>query len=115
MASVKTHAIVGSVAGLTVYALHKWINHEHWTPGGAAGSICGGALFGILADKLEPALHNPNHRQTLHSLTALVGMLSVYNKLGSNISQKLMVNIGIGSYASHLILDAFTPKSLPLI
>jgi membrane-bound metal-dependent hydrolase YbcI (DUF457 family) len=114
MASAKTHAIVGSVAGLAVYALHKRINRERWTPEGAIGSICGGALCGILADKLEPAFHNPNHRQTLHSLTALVGMLSVYNKLGSTSSQKLMINVGIGGYASHLIMDAFTPKGLPL-
>lgn len=115
MASVRTHAIVGGMAGLAVYALHKWINREDWTLGGAAGCACGGALFGILADKLEPALHNPNHRQTLHSVTTLVGILSAYNKFGSNASQKLMINIGIGGYASHLIVDALTPKSLPII
>jgi len=114
MASVKTHAILGGVVGLAIYALHKRINHERWTSEGTLGSICGGALCGILADKLEPAFHNPNHRQALHSFATLVGMLSAYNKLGSNISQKLMINIGIGGYASHLIMDAFTPKGLPL-
>jgi inner membrane protein len=74
-----------------------------------------------LPDILEPAIH-PNHRQFFHSIT-FAGLLGVAgykaykwkpeNPLEEAIRFALMV--GIGAYGVHLLLDASTPKSLPLI
>lgn len=74
-----------------------------------------------LPDIIEPATH-PNHRQFFHSL-AFAGLLGIAgyqaykwkpeNSLEGAIRFALLV--GIGAYGVHLLLDAGTPKSLPLI
>lgn len=79
-----------------------------------------GALFTNLPDILEPALH-PNHRQFFHSL-AFAGVLGVVahkayiwepdNSFDESIRFVLLV--GVGAYFVHLLLDARTPKSLPI-
>ena len=115
------------------------ITHR-WTAAVVVGSVClhaeanqqsksakpfvGATLAAVLTnmpDILEPAIH-PNHRQFFHSL-AFAGLLSVAgyraykwktdNPLDEAIRFALMV--GIGAYGVHLLLDASTTKSLPII
>jgi len=70
---------------------------------------------------LEPASH-PNHRQLFHSL-AFAGVLGVAaHKLYTwepdspfDEATRFVLLVGVGAYLIHLLLDAGTPKSLPLI
>lgn len=70
---------------------------------------------------LEPASH-PNHRQFFHSL-AFAGVLGMAaHKLYTwepdnsfDEATRFVLLVGVGAYLIHLLLDAGTPKSLPLI
>lgn len=74
-----------------------------------------------LPDILEPAIH-PNHRQFFHSI-AFAGLLGLAGykaykwKPDSPLEEaiRFALMVGIGAYGVHLLLDASTPKSLPLI
>lgn len=79
------------------------------------------SLFPSLPDVLEPAVH-PNHRQFFHSVAfgAVVayGMRRAYHwETQHPIEQlaRLALLIGGSAYPAHLVRDAFTAKSLPLI
>jgi len=87
--------------------------------------LIGGAFAGMLGslpDKLEPSLGNPNHRQFFHSLT-LAGVIGYYGWETWNWQTqneweevlKVLILAGCGAYLSHLIADAFTPRSLPFM
>lgn len=74
-----------------------------------------------LPDILEPAVH-PNHRQFFHSVVfaSLLGMAGykVYKWNPDNPFDEVVrfvLMVAIGAYGIHLLLDANTPKSLPLI
>ena len=114
MASGKTHAVLGCGVGLGIYGIYKYQKKEEWTIWGAAGSAFLGMTIAMLPDVIESAAHNPNHRQFFHSVVALLSVFFVYNKIGIDEFEKLLVNIGLGGYASHLLLDALTPRSLPI-
>jgi inner membrane protein len=74
-----------------------------------------------LPDVLEPAVH-PNHRQFFHGV-AFAGLLGtavykLYRWEPEHSSEKLLrfsLLVGTSAYLIHLLLDAGTPKSLPLI
>jgi len=81
-----------------------------------------GSVFGKLPDILEPALNNPHHRQFCHSL-AVLGMVGYGVKRAwewepkdefEEVFRVLALCAGAG-YVSHLVLDGFTPRSLPLL
>ena len=81
-------------------------------------NLVSGLAGAILPDKLEPAFH-PHHRKFFHSYTAGAGL--VYTKtqiddfLNRYLDFKYPTYAFFLGYASHLILDFRTPKSLPLI
>jgi len=82
----------------------------------AALFTAGGAVVATLPDLLEPAT-NPNHRAFFHSLTA--GGAVAYGAFGRhtedwNPEDKFAVAAAALSFLSHLYLDGFTPKGLPL-
>jgi len=79
------------------------------------------AALGDLPDRLEPAIH-PHHRQVYHSLAfAVVVGTAAYKLYKWNPVEewskllRLLLLVGCGSYIIHLALDAFTPRSLPLL
>ena len=115
MASGNTHAVIGGVVGLGIYGIYKRRKKEAWTLWGTAGAAFSGMVLALLPDIIESAAHNPNHRQFFHSTVILLSTFLVYNKIGRDESEKLLANVGLAGYASHLILDALTPRSLPLI
>jgi inner membrane protein len=115
MASGKIHAAGGGVIGLGIYGFYKWHKKEDWTFWGATGATFLGMVSALLPDIIEPAACNPNHRQIFHSTMALLSVFLAYNKIGRDEFEKFVVNIGLGGYASHLILDALTPRSLPIL
>lgn len=75
-----------------------------------------GAIAGILPDVLEPAT-NPNHRSICHSILAGAGVIALDSKINKDLDteQKAMQSALFWAYGTHLILDAFTPKSLPVV
>lgn len=115
MASGKTHAVTGGAVGLGIYGVYKWQKREDWTLLGAAGAVAVGMIIALLPDIIESAVRNPNHRQFFHSATVLATTCLAYNKIGRNELEKNALNIGLGGYISHLVLDAFTPRSLPIV
>lgn len=79
------------------------------------------ALLPSLPDLLEPAIH-PNHRRFFHSWTAVMalsyGMHRLYKWEAKDDSQKLWRVLGLvagSAYLAHLVRDAFTSKSLPVV
>lgn len=86
--------------------------------------LLGSALAAVLTnlpDVLEPAAH-PNHRQFFHSLT-FGGLLvaagyKVYKWETDNPFDdaiRFVLLVGAGAYLVHLLLDAGTPRSLPIM
>lgn len=77
--------------------------------------------FGSLPDLLEPAIH-PNHRGFFHSISclAVVGyaVYRLYHWEPEDGTGKVLKGLGIvvgGAYITHLLMDATTKKSIPLI
>lgn len=84
-------------------------------------AACVGVTCGTLPDVFEPAFH-PNHRQFFHGL-AFAGFVGYacyrFYKWGPETDgEKLMRFLLLtmsGAYLTHLAMDAFSPKGLPLI
>lgn len=75
MPGAKVHATCGAMAGFGSLI----VTEPSGKPCSLAvilGRIAGGAVGGLLPDKLEPAIH-PRHRKTCHSVSAGTGISSV--------------------------------------
>lgn len=119
MSSGTTHQLVAAaMVGTACY-----YNEEE--PQRKVGMSLVGATLGSamtkLPDVLEPAIH-PNHRQFFHSIAfaSLLGMAThkVYQWKPEDPIDKavrFVLLVGASAYFIHLLLDASTPKSLPLI
>ncbi len=120
MANGMTHSIVGGLSGLAV-SLCDTDDYGRSTHNPVLTTAVG-TFFGKLPDILEPALKNPHHRQFCHSVTVLVtlgyGLKKVYEWKPKDdvegVFRCLALCAGVG-YISHLLLDASTPRSLPLL
>ena len=91
MASGKTHAVVGGVAGLGIYGIYKHQKKEDWTLLGAAGAASLGMVIALLPDIIESAARNPNHRQFFHSAVVLISAFLAYNSIGRDGFERLLV------------------------
>lgn len=117
MASGFTHKFVGGLVGLAV-AVTVQDKEQPINPLLAIGT---GTAFGELPDILEPAT-NPHHRQFCHSLVVLAtvgyGVKKVYDWKPEDSAGEFWRTIALcagAGYISHLVLDALTPRSLPVI
>ena len=119
MANGMTHSVVGGLSGLAVLLLDT--DNQGRSAHNPVIAMAVGTFFGKLPDILEPALRNPHHRQFFHSVLVLMalgyGLKKVYEwKPKDNVQgvlRCLTLCAGAG-YVSHLLLDASTPRSLPL-
>ncbi|MBL8377399.1 MAG: hypothetical protein JNM79_06000 [Burkholderiales bacterium] len=119
MANGTTHRIAAAVVIGAV-----WIHAEADQPEKSAKPLLGAGLAALLTnlpDILEPALH-PNHRQFFHSLTfaAMLGKATheIYEWETDNPADeaiRFLLLVGAGAYFVHLLLDAGTAKSLPIL
>jgi membrane-bound metal-dependent hydrolase YbcI (DUF457 family) len=89
--------------------------------GSALAMGAAAACFPSLPDLVEPAVH-PNHRRFFHSVTfaTVVGyaMHRAYKwetRRPLERAARIALVIGGAAYLAHLVRDAFTIKSLPLI
>lgn len=119
MACGPAHIFAGCGVGLAIACLDQGEKTESSHDPFIAGGI--GAFFGKLPDLLEPAT-NPHHRQFCHSLLVLgavgYGFKRAYEwKPKDQIEAilRMLALVAAGGYISHLVLDAVTPRSLPLV
>ncbi len=77
-----------------------------------------GVIGGVLPDVLEPALHS-HHRKICHGMGALalstIGATRAGKHPGLNPHLKTAAIAGCIGYGSHLVLDASTPRGIPLL
>ncbi len=118
MANGATHTAVGALTGLAMAVGGDHSKGEDFNPLLAIGTS---TAFAKLPDLIEPAIH-PHHRQFFHSFGFLAmicyGLKKVYDWQPDDQSEcflrSLTLSAGAG-YISHLVLDGFTPRSLPLL
>jgi len=116
MPNLKTH--LGTSAAFSVgVELVTQIGQGDLDIGKLLIAALGGAVGGAAPDILEPAYH-PNHRQAFHSVGTLAvvgaGTATALRRLDNSPQNVFFRSFGLG-YASHLVLDATTPKGLPLL
>jgi len=119
MANASTHRLGAAVTLAMVVAHEEEKNSTQSIRPIIAGYV--GAAFGTLPDILEPA-HNPNHRQFFHSLifAGLVGVAcrKIYSWQPATVEEKTMRFLLLltgGAYLTHLAMDAFSSKGLPVL
>lgn len=120
MSNAATHMTRSALMVGGAHAAHEWHRDQRIT---AAPVVSGSfaALLGSLPDWIEPAT-NPHHRQFFHSLVfgAAVAYAGyrMYQWQTETPLQELLRWAGMivsGAYVAHLICDAGTPRSLPLL
>ncbi|MGD9493123.1 MAG: hypothetical protein AB7V36_07185 [Bacteroidales bacterium] len=121
-----TGAVVGGLSGLIIDTTNQYNRIKcgqqekfEWLEliVNIMGGTALGTMTGILPDFLEPAKH-PNHRKFFHSLTAASAIgIGLYKASISNLPTEIKTTINVAGlgYISHLIVDARTPKCLPII
>ncbi len=117
MASKNTHIVVGAITGLVIYGLYKNMKKQDWDLIEVCGAVLLGGMIGRLPDILEPATSS-YHRKFYHSIALLIAFSfkdKAYNKLELNENQRACLDIAIGSYSSHLVVDSIGKRGLPLI
>ncbi|MFH0955318.1 MAG: metal-dependent hydrolase [Candidatus Micrarchaeota archaeon] len=112
------HIVLGCLLAGGAYLLFKRVVNEKPTWGGLITSVAAGGAIGLLPDLLEPAT-NPTHRNFFHSALALgTGTYGTYKVLQNpllNQNQKQFLLALFAGYASHLLADATTARSIPLL
>jgi len=119
MPNAGTHMIAGGLTG-AVAAASLQTEPEPDLAEIIAGAFAGG-VAGRIPDILEPAMH-PNHRAFFHSVGVLAlvsyGTYRAWNWEPANDVERVarwLAVVGGVAYMSHLVLDASTPKRLPLV
>lgn len=119
MSSAPAHRAAAVVAGLVTSFVNSGPEEERVEMVGwfTAASLIGAKLPEIL----EPALH-PNHRAFFHSFLvfggAALAVKALWDWKPESLNERRLRAALLGAlvgYCSHLGLDAFTSKSLPLI
>jgi membrane-bound metal-dependent hydrolase YbcI (DUF457 family) len=115
MANAKDHIVFAAGIGLVGYAFHCAYFRRQFNLGEALLAT-GACVLGSLApDGLEPAI-NPCHRAVAHSVGAgALAVRTISETWGQSEVPSLFVGFLALGYVSHLILDAQTPKGLPLL
>ncbi len=118
MANFKTHLLAGAGMGAFGYLIWKKVRKEPISLDGLLGASVGSALFAILPDSLEPAIH-PIHRAIFHSLIvgSIIEEIARRKLKDARISpnKKIFWLIFALGYGSHLFLDGLTKKGLPIL
>ena len=118
MANGPTHKLVGGAVGLAVSLIDSPAERANLN---LVASVAAGTFFAALPDIIEPAT-NPHHRQFCHSVVVFCaigyGIKKAYHWKPLSERHKTIRTLSLiagCAYLSHLVLDASTPRSLPLI
>lgn len=119
MPNAGTHMIAGGLTGAAA-AVSLQTEPEPDPAAIIAGAFVGG-VAGRVPDILEPAMH-PNHRAFFHSVGVLAvvgyGTYKAWRWEPENDFERIcrwLALVGGAAYMSHLVLDASTPKGLPIV
>lgn len=119
MPNAKTHATVGAITGLAAWTLAERKAGRSIRFGDLVMPAFAGLVSGLLADLIEPAT-SPNHRAFAHSLIFVVLVAAVifiadrYLADEKRQSERSFLTCIASAYFSHLLLDSFTAKGLPI-
>lgn len=119
MANGSSHRLVAAITLGSAYLYAEAGQQEKSAKPLVAATLAAG--FTNLPDILEPALH-PNHRQFFHSVT-FAGLLGWAAYKAYRWEPKDQIDeairfaclVGTAAYLVHLVMDAGTARSLPLI
>ena len=119
MARALTHQLIAATAvGSYCYSQESGQSERSIKP--VVAAVLAGELT-RLPDLLEPAVH-PNHRQFFHSVAFAgligVGAYKLYKwkpETQAGRVTRFVALVGASAYLIHLLVDAGTPKSLPLV
>ena len=120
MACAAEHATFNLIAVTAATAL---VQHQEGSPvdGAALAMGAAAACLPSLPDWVEPAVH-PNHRRFFHSVAFGAGIAYAMRRAYMWETEepwqrvaRLAILVGGAAYLAHLVRDAFTAKSLPLI
>ena len=144
MPNRKTHVWSSLGVSLVLGMINQRVQKAHDRPPFLLGATAGGAVGGMMPDVLEPAT-SPCHRKVCHAILpafavaiwAAKGWAAMLNALvawaeeapdprDAGVNQTSFVRAGrflvVGfafglapGYGTHLVLDACTPKGLPLL
>ena len=118
MPNGKTHVLVAAGVGIAGYSLYCAFYQRKFDFGEALGATGACILGGIAPDGLEPAFC-PWHRSLGHSVS--VGAVSAgtiartWNASGTGPGPNFLLLFFALGYLTHLVLDAGTPRGLPLL
>ena len=112
------HAVAGAAIGGVAYLGFCKMADEQPALGEFLVAIAAGATLACLHDVLEPAVH-PNHRALFHGLAlnfaAAAGLRRLWRRPDIESHQKrLLISLGL-AFLTHPVLDAMSPKGLPLL
>ncbi len=134
MSNRREHDAAGAIAGGASVLASAMAAGRSPSFGELLGGVLSGVVTSRLPDALEPATH-PGHRRLAHSTVALgatswaaprlhrthVALATAAERETDPVRRFLAQMAGgatvgaAGGYASHLMLDATTPKGLPLL
>lgn len=117
MANGADHIAAGALTGVAL----AWYDQRQGEVVNPLLAIGVSTVFSKLPDWIEPAT-NPHHRQFFHSISFLAmlgyGLKKTYNWKPENKSSQILRFLTLcagAGYISHLLLDASTPRSLPIL
>lgn len=110
-----THAAVGTATGIVTWIACRRRRGEAVRFWGLVVGAAAGLLGGLAADVIEPAT-SPNHRRFAHSMAVAVALSALlYLAVDRwDDDEVLVFACFVFAYLSHLLLDACTPKGLPI-
>ena len=119
MSNSGTHLLVGGASGLAGMICLKWLRNERLTFWEGVAGVLIGCSGAFLPDFFEPPI-SPSHRKILHSVgMGAAGIPFTISKIYRGAwtltpgDRDFLIILSLG-YLSHLILDARTPKGLPI-
>lgn len=118
MSSRSTHVMTGCLSAFTFYMSLVEVPED---PMDLIILFGAGHFGGRMPDLLEPAT-NPHHRKFFHGLLVLLLLAYGIKKLidwAPRSATERVVKVGLIAaavgYASHLLLDSLTPRSIPIV
>lgn len=122
MANSRSHLLAGGAISLSGMMFLKWLRNEKLTFWDGVGAALVGCFGACLPDLLEPP-DNPSHRKVLHSMA--IGGAGIpftisktykgdWSFASTNGDRDFIIILSLG-YLSHLVLDAGTPRGLPIL
>lgn len=112
------HRVVGDAVGGGVYLVGCRLFGREPTLGGFVVAVGGGLIVSSLHDVFEPAIH-PNHRAFIHSVAANGCLAATLRRWWQSTQVPPEMNVVVTAlglaWLSHPLLDALSPKRLPLV